>query len=208
MHCIIPARGGSKRYPRKNLKHIKGKPVFYYPAMAAMHSGLFDEIVISTEDDEIAGIARSQGLKVDKRPDDLATDTASVAEVCREYLQRNNTPAFACLYSTACLIKPEHIREAAKKLETHTNVMGVTKYKIHPWKAMDINGNPLLPEDIKRPLNEAQEYYGSNGSLYMGRTEDFLRTPDFYNDVALIETPSIDVDYEEDFRELRQSMTA
>ena len=86
--CIIPARGGSKRIPRKNIKPFMGKPIMAYSIEAALKSGLFDEVMVSTDDDEIIQVTESYGLRVPfKRPAELASDTAGTYEVLLHALE-------------------------------------------------------------------------------------------------------------------------
>ena len=86
--ALIPARGGSKRLPRKNILPFMGKPMVLWTCEAARDSGCFDTIIVSTEDKEIASVVRSAGFSVDERPEELGSDTASCADVCLEYLAR------------------------------------------------------------------------------------------------------------------------
>lgn len=201
MICIIPARGGSKRLPRKNILRISGRPLFYYPATAAIKSGIFEGVYISTEDAEISKLAELEEFKVIPRKADLASDTATVADVCLDFLKSLPIPPdyFACIYPTAVFLTAEHIINASKLLENNDFVMGVSKFPIHPWKAIDINSNPLFPEKIHKQLNDAPVYYGSNGTVYMAKTEVFFETRTFLSKPALIETPSVDIDTMEDF---------
>jgi len=207
MLCIIPAKGTSKRLPRKNLLPVNGKPLFYHAAAAARDSAVFTKILISTEDAEIKTEARRLGFAVDDRPPTLSSDRATCAEVCQDILLRTPCDRFACIYATAALLKPEHIRQAAAKLDEYFSVIGVTKFEIHPWKALDENFEPLMPEYVKRPLNNAPLCYGSNGSLYMAHRKEFLKNPDFYHGMTGIETPSIDVDTQQDFDKLKNLVT-
>src|ERR1700686_1928854 len=86
--AIIPARGGSKRLPRKNIIDFLGKPIIGYTIDAALQSGCFERVVVSTEDDEIAGVAEACGASVDRRAPALATDSAGVVDVCIDFLNR------------------------------------------------------------------------------------------------------------------------
>ena len=79
--AIIPARGGSKRLPRKNILPLAGKPIIAYPIQTALDSGVFDKVIVSTEDAEIEAIAKQYGAEVISRPDELATDEAHELEL-------------------------------------------------------------------------------------------------------------------------------
>ena len=90
--AIIPARGGSKRIPRKNIKPFMGKPIIAYSIEAALQSGLFDEVMVSTDDEEIAGIACQYGAKVPfMRSEEMANDYASTEDVLKEVLENYRT---------------------------------------------------------------------------------------------------------------------
>ena len=87
---IIPARGGSKRLPRKNILTFRGKPLLLWTCEAARDSDCFDAVVVSTEDEEIAQIACANGFSVDDRPVSLGSDTARYADLCLEFLDRQD----------------------------------------------------------------------------------------------------------------------
>ena len=89
--AIIPARGGSKRLPRKNVLPFNGRPVIEYTIEAAIQSGCFDRVIVSSEDDEILGIAAAANAEVDRRSNELGSDTATVAEVCADFLRRESS---------------------------------------------------------------------------------------------------------------------
>jgi len=117
--CIIPARGGSKRIPRKNIRDFLGKPIIAYSIEACQKSGLFDRIIVSTDDDEIAEIARVFGAEVpflrsEKNSDDYATTIDVIGEV---YLQLDKKyDEVCCVYATAPLLKAEHLENAYRLL--------------------------------------------------------------------------------------------
>src|SRR5690606_4047601 len=103
--CIIPARGGSKRIPRKNIKNFMGKPIITYSIEAALKSGLFDEVMVSTDDDEIAEIGRKYGAVVPfKRSEKNADDFATTVDVLIEVLEEYN--ALGKKYKNICCIYP------------------------------------------------------------------------------------------------------
>ena len=91
--AIIPARGGSKRIPRKNILPLNGIPLISYTIRAAKSSNCFDKIIVSTEDQEIADIAISEGVEVDERPQNMAGDRITKVQVVEEYLHRTNAQA-------------------------------------------------------------------------------------------------------------------
>ena len=116
--CVIPARGGSKRIPRKNIKPFMGKPIVAYSIDAALRSGLFEEVMVSTDDEEIAMIAREHGAQVPfMRDAETANDYASTADVILEvldmYEKRGRVfDTICCVYSTAPFVTPARLSEA------------------------------------------------------------------------------------------------
>src|SRR5690554_3055390 len=121
--CIIPARGGSKRIPRKNIKDFLGKPIIAYSIETALQSGLFEEVMVSTDDEEIAEVAKKYGAKVpflrsEENSDDYATTADVLLEVLGEYKTFGITFEYACcIYATAPLIRIERLKEGIKKLQ-------------------------------------------------------------------------------------------
>ena len=118
--AIITARGGSKRIPRKNIKEFLGKPILVYSIEAALNAGVFDEVMVSTEDEEIAEIARKAGAKVPfMRSEEMSNDFATTYDVVREVLdeykkQGKNFTSACCIYPTAPFITSEKLQEAMK----------------------------------------------------------------------------------------------
>lgn len=116
--CIIPARGGSKRIPRKNIKNFLGKPIIAYSIEAALRSGLFDEVMVSTDDEEIAAVARQFGASLPfMRSAHTASDFATTADVINEVLDSyaangKEFDTVCCLYATAPFVTPDRLREA------------------------------------------------------------------------------------------------
>lgn len=121
--CIIPARGGSKRIPRKNIKEFCGKPIIAYSIDAALESELFDEVMVSTDDEEIAEVARRYGAKIPfmrstKNSGDYATATDVLNEVLERYTNRGLEPEWlCCLYATAPFVTSEKLRAAYELFE-------------------------------------------------------------------------------------------
>lgn len=107
--CVIPARGGSTRIPRKNIRPFHGKPIIAYSIEAAKASKLFDVILVSTEDSEIADVALRYGALVMRRPDALALDLVGTQEVMRDALLRVSSEYACCIYATAPLITASHL---------------------------------------------------------------------------------------------------
>ncbi len=186
--AIIPARGGSKRIPRKNIADVNGKPLLAYPVETCLASGLFSEVVVSTEDRDIADVARQCGANVEIRPSELARDTAPASLACRDLLLRRynddtRPESFCMVYPMAIFIQPTDLIESMAKLDNCDGVMGVSDFSIHPYKALvEKNGylTALWPE---LNLKQSQHYprtLGSNGTFYWGVTDAFIASPGFY----------------------------
>ena len=122
--CIIPARGGSKRIPRKNVKSFLGKPMLAYSIEAAMATNLFDEVMVSTDDDEIAEVARQYGAKVPfMRSSETANDFATTADVLHEVIDKykelgREFDNFCCVYATAPMVQSKDIISAYNRLQS------------------------------------------------------------------------------------------
>lgn len=122
--CVIPARGGSNRIPCKNIRDFCGKPMIAWPIIAAQESGLFDHIIVSTDDDEIAAVAEAQGAEVPfRRPAELSDDhagtTAVIAHAVRWVQGAGWTlDAVCCLYATAPFVRAADIRACLEQLQT------------------------------------------------------------------------------------------
>lgn len=185
---IIPARGGSKRVPRKNIVDLNGSPLITYAIATCLKSDLFSKVIVSTEDMEIADIARQYGATVDARPTELAGDKVSASRVCKELLQRcydsENYPEMFCMvYAMAAFLTPNDLIESAALLKDCDCVMGVSSYPIHPYKAMvEENGGlrPLWPEENSKQSQNYPDTVASNGTFCWLRTNVFLKNENFY----------------------------
>lgn len=189
--AIIPARGGSKRLPRKNVVEFLGRPIIAFTIEAAVTSGCFERIVVSTEDDEIADVCSRLGALVDRRPRQLATDTATVVEVCTDFLDREEAAGrrwdvLACLYATAPLRNAEDIRGVVGLIEPGRCgfAMAVTTYGHSPYQALkfadDSTLTPMWPDLIERRTNELPSLRVDNGSTYVVNIVEFRRHLTFY----------------------------
>ena len=139
--CIITARGGSKRIPRKNIREFCGKPIIAYSIKAALESELFDEVMISTDDDEIAEIGRSCGAKVpfmrsEATSNDFAVTEDVVVEVLEAYKDKLGVSFdnVCCIYPTAPFVSAHELKEAFGKLKLNSvnSVVPVTEYDFPP----------------------------------------------------------------------------
>ncbi|MEX0277587.1 acylneuraminate cytidylyltransferase family protein [Ruegeria sp. ANG-S4] len=216
--AVLPARGGSKRIPRKNIVDICGRPLLSYPIETCHSAGIFSEIIVSTDDEEIADVAREWGATADMRPPQLAEDRVPAAQVCAELLERKFAPedrpeTFCLVYPMAAFMSAEDLIESARTLEGQDAVLGVSHYPLHPYKALVArNGHlhPLWPEENKRQSQTYPEAFAANGSFCWVRTEPFLKALSFYPSrlAGHVMPPdrAVDIDTPDDLARARQLM--
>ena len=184
--AMITARGGSKRIPRKNIKEFNGKPIIAYSIEAALKSGAFDEVMVSTDDEEIADIARKYGasvpfLRSEKTSNDFATTVDVIDEVISEYHNRGEDfDVFACIYPTAPFITSDKLKEAVEKLSASDadSLIPVVRFSYPPQRAMEIHDGRLVfrqPENLSKRSQDLEPHYHDAGQFYVVRTESFLK---------------------------------
>lgn len=186
--CVVPARGGSRRFPRKNLALLDGRPLIAHTIAAARDAGIFDRIVVSTEDLEIEAAAREAGAEVPfRRAAHLATDTVGTVDVCLDVLDRlgPGVDVFACLLPTTPLRTGADVRGAHARLAGGAGdfVMAVTDYAIPPFWALEERDGYLRPFFGDRWMLKSQELPRvcvDNGAVYVARVEAFRRERTFY----------------------------
>jgi len=167
--AIIPARGGSKGIPRKNVKLLAGKPLIYYTINAALHTRGIDRVIVSTEDEEIAETARKCGAEIIHRPKKLAQDATPTLPVLihtvRELEKENYKPdAIVLLYATAPLVKPRYIEEGIKKIKDCDSVVSVCE-DTRNYKLWSRDGRPLFKKRVNR--QKIEKLYRENGAFYI-----------------------------------------
>lgn len=214
--AIIPARGGSKRLPGKNIKLLAGKPMIAWTIEAALESGVFDHVFVSTDSEEIANVSRDFGAEVPFiRPASLATDEATTDDVVThlvEWFERHydhSVTTVAILQPTSPLRNAEHIRDAAelKNKKSARAVVSVCKLeyaiqfcnKLAPDGAMD---GFIKPDNIKR-TQELEPCYRLNGAIYLfgrsyvGKLDEIYSKGTYAYEMKSI--LSIDIDTKQDF---------
>lgn len=187
MSCIaiIPARGGSKRIPKKNIKNFCGKPIIAYSIEAALSSGVFDEVMVSTDSEEIKQVAVKYGAKVPFiRSKETSNDMAMTHEVLIEVLNkyRENGMEYdsvCCIYPTAPFIKAERLRECKKLLELDgvNGVIPVVAFSFPPQRCFLIKDNKLeykWPENKLVRSQDLERWYHDSGQFYFVKTDVFL----------------------------------
>ena len=176
--AVIPARGGSKRIPRKNIKPFCGKPMIAYSIEAAIRAGIFDEIIVSTDDEEIADIAKTAGASVPfMRPKELSDDytvTGAVVEHAIKFLQaRGDRIKFVCtIYATAPLIDEFYIKLGLEKLRASNakNAFSCTSMPFPIWRtfkiAKDGRCEMFWRENFAKRSQDLEEAYQDAGQFY------------------------------------------
>lgn len=184
--AIITARGGSKRIPRKNIKDFCGKPILAYSVEAAVASGIFDEVMVSTEDEEIAELARKYGAKVpfyrsEKTAGDYATTNDVILEVLCEYEKRGeHFDLGCCIYPTAPFVTAEKLKCAVEQLSESDadTLIPVVPFSYPPQRAMIVKEGRLVfeyPRYLDSRSQDLEPHYHDVGQFYVFRTEAFRR---------------------------------
>lgn len=181
--CIIPARGGSKRIPKKNIKPFMGKPIIAYSIEAALKSGLFDEVMVSTDSEEFAEIARQYGANVPfLRSEKTSNDYATTADVLNEVLNCYETrgqkfDSLCCLYSTAPFVTGERLKEAyAKMINNIDSVFTCVPFSYPVQRGFhEIEGKMVMihPEYLKYRSQDLETIYHDAGQFYIIKTNIF-----------------------------------
>lgn len=214
--AIIPARGGSKRIPRKNIRPFHGRPIIGWSIEVARKSGLFDMVAVSTDDEEIADVARREGAKIPfMRPTSLADDLSSsdavvahaVATLRDQGLQFED---ICCIYATAPFLTVEALQEGSRLLTArgHGFVVPVTSFEYPIQRALQRNDDGTLsmfqPENMNTRSQDLEEAYHDAGQFYWGKAEAFLQDlPMFTRNSVSIKLPRYlvqDIDTLEDWR--------
>lgn len=212
--AIIPARGGSKGLPRKNILKLAGKSLICWTIKAALNSKYIDKLIVSSEDEEILKIAKESGAEILVRPKELATDEAKTIDVVFHVLEnmKEHFDIIILLQPTSPLRESKHIDEALNLL--------ITKDADAIISVCEAEHNPLwcntLPEDgsmknflrkdiINKRRQDLEKYYRVNGAIYICKTEKLLAERSFFledNIYAYImdRKSSVDIDDEVDFK--------
>lgn len=181
--AIIPARGGSKRIPRKNIKDFLGKPIIAYSIETALRSQLFQEVMVSTDDEQIAKVSRSYGAQVPflrsaENADDHATTMQVIEEVVEAYEQRGQLFDYiCCIYPTAPLMQAKHLRQGFEELIQHDAkaVFPVAAFSYPIWRglvqAADGKAQLIFPEHAASRSQDLPQAYHDAGQWYWLKPE-------------------------------------
>ena len=221
--AIITARGGSKRIPRKNIRDFCGSPIISYSIDAAISSNIFTEVMVSTDDNEIAKIALENGAQVpfyrsSKNSDDYSTTADVLIEVLSEY-EKNGLKFdyLCCIYPTAPFVTSEKLKLALKKMinEKAEAIIPVVKFSYPPQRAFIIKDDKLIykyPENVFKRSQDLESLYHDAGQFYFIKVETFMKNKTLVckNTIPLIvdELSVQDIDTEEDWKmaELKYKM--
>lgn len=211
--CIIPARGGSKRIPRKNIRAFCGKPIIGWAIETALASGCFDRIVVSTDDDEIAEVARNYGAEAPfRRSEDLSNDFTQTVPVIVDAIRRlgvaNRTPV-CCLYATSPFVVGADIDLGLKRLGKSEApfVLSVTSYAYPIQRALRQENSGILrmirPQAVLTRSQDLDETWHDAGQFYWGHAESWRSSKGIFDlgveGVVLPRHRVQDIDTEEDW---------
>ena len=212
---IIPARGGSKRIPRKNIRLFGGIPIIAHPIKAAKDTELFQHVVVSTEDDEVASVATAYGADlIIERPKDLAADTTPTRPVINhaiEQLQKAgiNPEYVCCLYPTSALVRTKTIQHGYQTLiETKADfVCGIIEYSHPIQRALYVTPENRIgmdmPEQRHTRTQMLEKRYHDSGQFYIGRRDAYLQNLPMHSHhtvpIILSRLEAQDIDTEDDW---------
>jgi N-acylneuraminate cytidylyltransferase len=212
--AIIPARGGSKRIPGKNIRDFSGKPIIAYSVEAAIRSELFDEIMVSTDDEEIAAVSRKYGAGIPfMRSHETADDQSGLAEVVAEVLQRYEKTGrtfdiFCCILPTAPFIKVDRLGEGLQILQTKQfdSVITITRFEAPLERGLyfvDQKVDMISPGNYTKRSQDFPPAYHDAGQFYWMKKEALLNQKRFFTQntgaVILSGAEVQDIDDEEDW---------
>lgn len=223
---VIPARGGSKRIPRKNVRSFAGKPMITWSIEAALSAQVFDRVVVSTDDEEIAAAARAAGAEVPfLRTPDLADDFTGTRQVVQDAIHQLTRAATSpdpsivgCLYATAPLVAIDDLRTAVDVLEADPTVdvvLSVARYATPIYRAFEIADGRLrraFPQYGRTRSQDLPATYHDAGQFYIARTRRWLddATPLTHEGHPIVIPPdrAVDIDDEDDWRRAERAFAS
>lgn len=200
--AIIPARGGSKAIPMKNIKLLCGKPLLYYPIKAALNYA--DKVIVSTDNEQIEKIALECGAEVIKRPVELAKDDTPTMPVLIHAVKELESKGFKpdvilLLYATAPLTNNAHVKQALKIMKSHDSLISVCKDSSKIWSYENNKPVPLL---VKRDNRQKVSQYRENGAIYAMSYEVLMNNSYIGKSLELLimsDEESVDINTIKDF---------
>jgi pseudaminic acid cytidylyltransferase len=212
--AVIPARGGSKRIPRKNIRLFNGKPMIAHAIISLQEANLFEKIYVSTDDEEIAKVSEHYGATVPFfRPDSLSGDTTGTAEVIKDFLLTLDVEfsrVVCCSYATNPFLNPENLRLAFNKLEESPladYACAISKYNYPVQRSLELDGNGLVqmvdPDNLLRHSQTLPERWHDAGQFYFARCETWISGKPMLMNTVGIEIEKwrcVDIDDEADWK--------
>ena len=213
--AIITARGGSKRIPGKNIREFCGKPIIAYSIEAALSSGVFDEVMVSTDDIQIADVSRRYGAVVPfmrsaGNSDDYSTTADVLVEVLETYESEGKKFEYACcIYPTAPFVTAERLAESMQTLESNHafSVIPVTKFSFQIWRSFKIEDGKIAfnwPENALKRSQDLPPAFHDCGQFYCFNVKEFLEEKKLVSENSYpVEVPEgevQDIDNEEDWK--------
>jgi len=194
--AIIPARGGSKRIPRKNINFFLGKPIIAYSIKTAIDSKLFDKVIVSTDDKEIARVSKKYGAEVPFfRPKELSDDFTSTNDVVKHTInwliekgiKVNNV---CCIYATAPFVKRKYLKEGYEKLQNSNKsfAFSVTSFTFPIQRAIKITNGEIsmyYPHHLLTRSQDLEEAYHDAGQFYWGKAQAFLDDESIFSEKSI-----------------------
>lgn len=208
--CIIPARGGSKRIPRKNIKNFCGQPMLARAIDTAKHSQLFEQIIISTDDNEIADIAQTHGVTVIKRPAELADDYATTVAVIRHAIADLSADSnICCLYPCTPLLRSNWLVESFKAWRNSNSLycFPILEFESNILRSLKLSeqgevASVFSQHEQVRTQDLPHAYYDA-GQFYWGKRETWLREDKIHNHAIGFVLPKysvVDIDDDNDWQ--------
>lgn len=221
--CIVPARGGSKRIPRKNIRPFFGKPIIAYSIERALESNLFKEVMVSTDDPEIAQIAKEYGATVPfMRSSENSGDYSTTIDVLLEVIENYNAlgqefDTTCCIYPTAPLLQIERLKEGYEKLlkDNYDTVFPICLFSYPIWRALHIQNEKvsmIWPENLIKRSQDLTPTYHDAGQWYWFFTKRFLQSKKIWTansfgiEIGEIEVQDIDTEIDWKLAELKYGL--
>jgi pseudaminic acid cytidylyltransferase len=214
--AIIPARGGSKRIPKKNIQKMKGLPIIAWTIRSVIKSGIFDRVIVSTDSNQIANISKKYKAETPfTRPKNLSSDytvTSAVIKHAIKWLEANNCNPenICCIYPTSASISSKDLKKGLKKLKSNkfNYVFSVQKNNNNIFRSFkkDNKGNlkMIFPQNYKKRTQDLGSVYNDAGQFYWAKTKTWLKQKKIFEGrSSIIEIPrsrSIDIDTLEDWK--------
>lgn len=206
MIAIIPARGGSKRIKRKNIRMFYGKPIIMYTIEAAKESKCFSRIIVSTEDAEIASVVDVEGVEVFKRPKHLADEYTPTKDVIRNVINSLNLkPAICTLSAASPFLTAQIIKDACKLLNKEDFVFDCMKFHSpspiqRGFEIIDGKSKMILPKHMNTRSQDLLPCYYHTGQVVLGTVDTWMKNINTLDGTPFIVQKAIDIDTEADWQ--------